>query len=334
MTRRKIMAIVMCLILALPAIAAAAGQKAPAVKSGATHDDLIAMFRELREIEKPVMTADGIPDYTPAGVKAQKRKLDAFKKRLAAIDTSAWPIPDKADYLLVRAEANGLEFDHRVIRPWSRDPGYYAVFGQFQPVRYGTLELPRLPIPPERVAEFRAQLQAVPKVLEQGRKNLTEPAADLALLAIDFKNKEIARLKSFRAQLAEQNLGPRPRHGQGHRGHRSLQGLAGKGHGQDGPPGRRRDRELQLVHQERLAAALHLAGSPGHLPKRARAGHLGHEARGTQEPGAPPAQGHHGREGVHDALQRIPEVPLELCPGPGHHECPRLHEAPAHRHMG
>ncbi|MHB8095515.1 MAG: hypothetical protein ACYDH0_11310, partial [Candidatus Aminicenantales bacterium] len=122
MTRRKGMAIVMCLIFALPAIAAAAGQKAPAVKSGATHDDLIAMFRELREIEKPVMTADGIPDYTPVGVKAQKRKLDAFKKRLAAIDTSAWPIPDKADYLLVRAEANGLEFDHRVIRPWSRDP--------------------------------------------------------------------------------------------------------------------------------------------------------------------------------------------------------------------
>jgi len=205
MTQRKVLAIVMCLIFALPAIAAAAGEKAPAAKSGATHDDLIAMFRELREIEKPVMTADGIPDYTPAGVKAQKRKLDAFKKRLAAIDTSAWSIPDKADYLLVRAEANGLEFDHRVLKPWSRDPGYYAVFGQFQPVRYGTLELRRLPIPPDRIAEFRAQLQAVPKVLEQGRKNLTEPAADLALLAIDFKNKEIARLKNFRAQLAEQN---------------------------------------------------------------------------------------------------------------------------------
>jgi len=205
MTQRKVLAIVMCLIFALPAIAAAAGEKAPAVKSGATHDDLIAMFRELREIEKPVLTADGIPDYTPAGVKAQKRKLDAFKKRLAAIDTSAWSIPDKADYLLVRAEANGLEFDHRVLKPWSRDPGYYAVFGQFQPVRYGTLELRRLPIPPDRIAEFRAQLQAVPKVLEQGRKNLTEPAADLALLAIDFKNKEIARLKNFRAQLAEQN---------------------------------------------------------------------------------------------------------------------------------
>ncbi|MHB8095592.1 MAG: DUF885 family protein [Candidatus Aminicenantales bacterium] len=205
MTKRKIMAIIMFLLFALPAIASAAGAKTPTADIGATHDDLIAMFRELREIEKPVMTADGIPDYTPVGVKAQKRKLDAFQKRLTAIDTSAWPIPDKADYLLVRAEANGLEFDHRVIRPWSRDPGYYAVFGQFQPVRYGTLELRRLPIPPDRIAEFRAQLQAVPKVLEQGRKNLTEPAADLALLAIDFKNKEIARLKNFRAQLAEQN---------------------------------------------------------------------------------------------------------------------------------
>jgi hypothetical protein len=53
------------------------------------------------------------------------------------MDTSSWTVPQKSDYLLVRAEANGLEFNHRVIRPWSRDPGFYAVFSQFQPVIYG-----------------------------------------------------------------------------------------------------------------------------------------------------------------------------------------------------
>ncbi|TRZ89882.1 DUF885 family protein [bacterium] len=204
MAKQKLVGLFLCLLIALSVATPAAGQKTPGPKAGGTHDDLIAMFKELREIEKPVMK-DGVPDYTPAGMKEQKRKLEAFKKRLAAMDTSSWTVPQRSDYLLVRAEANGLEFNHRVIRPWSRDPGFYAVFGQFQPVVCGALEVPKLPVPADKVAVFRAQLLAVPKLLAQGRKNLTEPTEDLALLAIDFKNHEIERLKRLKEELAAQN---------------------------------------------------------------------------------------------------------------------------------
>ena len=52
-------------------------------------------------------------------------ELRTFQDRLEAIDPTGWPIPQKVDYQLVRAEMNGYEFQHRVLSPWSRDPGFY-----------------------------------------------------------------------------------------------------------------------------------------------------------------------------------------------------------------
>ena len=46
--------------------------------------------------------------------------------RLAAIDPSGWPIPQQVDYHVVRAEMNGLDFDHRVLRPWANNPAFYV----------------------------------------------------------------------------------------------------------------------------------------------------------------------------------------------------------------
>ena len=177
-----------------------AAQAAAAVTSS-SYDDLVKLFQEFREFVKPKMNA-GVPDYTPAAMKEQSDGLKKMQQRLAAIDSSSWPIPERVDYLIVKAEMNGLDFDHRIMRPWSRDPGYYAVFGQFQPVIHGTLRVPRLPLPAEQIADFRTKLQAVPKILDQARSNLTEPASDLALLAIDFKKRESERLKKLADDLA------------------------------------------------------------------------------------------------------------------------------------
>ena len=202
MAKQKLVGLFLCLLIALPVIAPAARQKSTTSKPGGATDDLLVLFKELRQLEKPVMK-DAVPDYTPAAMKEQRRKLEGLKRRLAAIDTGSWTVPQKSDYLLVRAEANGLEFNHRVIRPWSRDPGFYAVFGQFQPVVYGAIEVPEIPIPADKIADFRTRLRAVPKLLEQGRKNLIESAADLALLAMNFKENEIAGLEDLKKRLAD-----------------------------------------------------------------------------------------------------------------------------------
>ena len=47
------------------------------------------------------------------------------KQQLAALDPTGWAVPQQVDYQLVRAEMNGVEFRHRVLRPWAIDPGFY-----------------------------------------------------------------------------------------------------------------------------------------------------------------------------------------------------------------
>ena len=134
------------------------------------------LFEEWREFQKPPFK-DGVPDYTPGAMARQQQELRGFQDRLAAIDTKTWPVAQRIDWRLVRAEMNGLDFDHRVLRPWSRNPGFYAVVVPEQsdtPAREGpgfagALELWRLsfPLPAAEVAPFRARIQAIPRILEQ-----------------------------------------------------------------------------------------------------------------------------------------------------------------------
>src|SRR5512136_2580960 len=107
------------------AIAYARTSAGPGI-SKSLHPELMALLREFREFQKPRLV-NGVPDYTPVAMAAQKAGLPEFQKRLAAIDTRGWSVPERVDYELLRAEMNGLEFDHRVLRPWARDPGFYAV---------------------------------------------------------------------------------------------------------------------------------------------------------------------------------------------------------------
>lgn len=180
------------------------GSAAPpaAAVTSAKYDDLVALFREWRAFLRP-KRIDGAPDFSPAAVREQRAGLQVMKARLAAIDPSGWPVSQRIDYLLVKAELNGLEFNHRVIRPWTRDPGFYAVFEQFQPTNGGIVDIEGPPFPEDKLDALRTELRAVPKALEAARANLTEPASDLALLAVDFKKSESARL----AKMAE-DLGP------------------------------------------------------------------------------------------------------------------------------
>lgn len=165
------------------------GEKAAA--TGRTnYDDLVRLFREWRMFQRPKVT-DGVPDYTPAAMSEQARRLKGFQKRLAAIDISEWPVSQQTDYHLVRVEMNGLEFDHRVLRPWFRDPAFYVMVNfQFGPKMYGAMGIPRLPLSEDKIPRFRVKLKAIPKILEQAKGNLTEGAADLALLGIRSKGRE------------------------------------------------------------------------------------------------------------------------------------------------
>jgi hypothetical protein len=160
---------------------------------------LLSLFREFREFQEPKVV-DGVPDYTAEAMEEQYGELKAFQRRLAAIDPSGWSTSDQIDYHLVRAEMNGLEFRHRVLRPWSRDPGFY---NDVAPRLPWNLELP---LPEQDLAGLKTTLQAIPGFYNQAERNLenlSEVAGDLAVFAIHNMEGNGSPFADLVSQLAE-----------------------------------------------------------------------------------------------------------------------------------
>lgn len=203
MCQRNHFIIAFILLITLAFACSSSNNDKEQVVSSNNYEDLVSLSQEFHEFQKPKMI-NGVPDYTAAAMEAQRHELVKFQTRLASIDPSDWPISQRVDYLLVRAEMNGLEFDHRVLRPWSRDPGFYVTtYLGFGPRMYGTLRIPKLPLPADSIADFQMKLQAVPKILDQAKGNLKEAAGDLVRLAIRAKEKEIAIFQNLASQLAQ-----------------------------------------------------------------------------------------------------------------------------------
>jgi hypothetical protein len=153
------------------------------------YDDLVALFNEFREFQEPTIT-NGVPDYTVAAMREKYTGLKEFQERLAAMTIDDWPVWQRVDYHLVRAEMNAVEFHHRVLKPWARDPGFYSMrqgdAGPSMNVERFLSPLfdMQLPLSSEDEATAEATLEAIPKIFEQAKSNLTEASGDLAELAI------------------------------------------------------------------------------------------------------------------------------------------------------
>lgn len=171
--------------------------------SGGTHADLVTLFQEFREFQKPVLK-EGTPDYSAEAMQAQAEGLKGLQARLAALDVSTWPVSQQVDFHIVRAEMNGLEFYHRILKPWQRDPVFY-LFSQAGagPAAYGRPRLSRLPMSGSDLAVLEQRLLAVPNLLSQARSNLSSASGDLALIALYFLKDEILLYDNLREQLQD-----------------------------------------------------------------------------------------------------------------------------------
>jgi hypothetical protein len=178
------------------------------------HQDLVTYFTDWRTFQRPKLV-DGVPDYGSAAMLAQQQALVEWQRRLAAFDTTGWSIPQQVDYHVVRAELNGLDFDHRVLRPWARNPGFYVTVFWDQsdqparegPFAYGAVELWKYPFPlrPADLAQLEPGIRAIPGLLAQARQNLTGNAADLwtyGTKAIKQQSADLAQLASRLDQSA------------------------------------------------------------------------------------------------------------------------------------
>jgi hypothetical protein len=176
-----------------------AGDKGPSVLAGGgDHADLVGLFKEFREFSAPKVT-DGVPEYSAAAMEKQYRDLKGFQSRLASIDPSRWPVSEQIDYHLVRAEMNGFEFQHRVLRPWSLDPGFYNDL-----ISRG-LRVRDLPLDEKDIADLRKNLRSVPAIVAQAKanlNNLADVAGDLGTLAVLSLGDTKASLESLSSRLA------------------------------------------------------------------------------------------------------------------------------------
>ena len=176
------------------------------------YEDLVSLFAEWRSFQKPKLVG-GVPDYTTAAMAAQRRELVNWQRRLAAIDPSGWPISRQVDYHVVRAEMNGLDFDHRVLKPWARNPGFYVtVFTEEsdQPARegpfaYGAVELwtYTFPLTAERAAQMDSGIRTIPKLLAQAKANLVGNGTDFWTFGMKSIRQQSADLAQLASRLAD-----------------------------------------------------------------------------------------------------------------------------------
>jgi hypothetical protein len=201
---RRLAAALATLVFAVP-VALADAPAAPG------YDAFARFFEEWRAFEHPPMK-DGAPDYTAATFARRQQELKSYRDRLEAIDTSAWPVEQRVDQALVRAEINGFDFYARVLQPWARDPAFYLSVWPEQsdtPAHEGTVhhdvvELWTYSFPLSREAEAKLarELAIVPPLLAQARGNLTGNAHDLWVTGAGTIRGQVATLDELAGKTA------------------------------------------------------------------------------------------------------------------------------------
>jgi Bacterial protein of unknown function (DUF885) len=198
-----------CMLVAALGAASCGGPRAP-TGPGSRYDDLAALFDDWRAFQRPALV-DGVPDYREAAMAAQYRALPRMRGRLDAIDTRGWPVGRQVDWHLVRAEINGLDFDHRVLRPWANNPAFYVTFFPSQsdqparegPLAYGAVELWRyaFPLSAGDAGKIDAAIRAIPWLLRQAKGNLTGSGRDLWTFGLASIREQSADIEQFAGRL-------------------------------------------------------------------------------------------------------------------------------------
>ena len=183
--------------------------------SRSDYDDLLALFAEWREFERPPLR-DGAPDYTQETFARRYADFGAYRDRLQALDIAAWPVEQQVDWHLVRAEMNGFDFNYRVLRPWARDPAFYQSVWTYKsdvpahegPTHHALTELWTYEFPLSAAERQRLidDLSVIPPLMDQARENLTGNARELWIAGIrniQDQSRDLGQLRGLVGESAE-----------------------------------------------------------------------------------------------------------------------------------
>ncbi len=151
---------------------------------------LAGEYYKWRNEQYPVAASDAglhtwdhkLTDYSPAAIAARRARVVNLLAQVNRMQTATWKKDDRIDWLLFRAQLEGPVFFDRVMDFEHTDPQVYvnecsnAIFSLIKK-EYDS--------PRNRSRAAMARLQAMPAMIEQGKRNLTRPVKLYAQLAID-----------------------------------------------------------------------------------------------------------------------------------------------------
>ena len=224
-----------------------------------------AVSTATRAFERPPLQ-DGAPDYTAATVARRQAELAGYRARLEAFDVATWPIDQRVDLELVRAEMNGFDFDARVLQPWVRDPAFYATLWTEQsdtPSHEG-------PVPAGRRGEARRGAPPDPRLPRPGADESHRQRAR----SVDDRHRHDAPAGGRPGRPREAGGGERAgaarRRRRGTAGDRGTRRLARNPDAVEDRTLRNRQGELHLEPPPRASRADELGGGGRSLEARAR----------------------------------------------------------------
>src|SRR6266852_5449295 len=158
--------------------------------SPATLRRIAVDYYDWRNRNYPVASSDAglhtwdnkLTDYSPAAIEVRRQHVRTLLAQVNAMQTAKWKKDDRIDWLLFRAQLEGVAFFDRVMDFEHSDPQTYvnecsnSIFSLLKK-EYDT--------PRNRALAATARLRAMPAMIEQGKRNLTRPVKLYAQLAID-----------------------------------------------------------------------------------------------------------------------------------------------------
>lgn len=147
-------------------------------------------YYKWRNRQYPVTSSDAglhtwdnkLTDYSPAAIATRRAHVIKLLAQVNRLQTANWKKDDRIDWLLFRAQLEAPVFFDRVMDFEHTDPQTYvnecsnAIF---------SLMKKEYDVPRTRAVAATARLNAMPALLEQGKRNLTRPVKLYAQLAIE-----------------------------------------------------------------------------------------------------------------------------------------------------
>lgn len=170
------------------------------------YKELETLYKEWRTFERPPLRR-GAPDYTKGTFERRYTEFQQLQEKLLDIDTTGWEVAKKADWMIVWAEMNGFDFNHRILKPWERDPAYYKsvwmsrsdVPAHEGPTHHMTTEVwtYKFPLSDKEEERLLADLMVIPELNEQAKQNLTGNAKDLWVAGIRDIKTQVKNLEGM-----------------------------------------------------------------------------------------------------------------------------------------